>query len=69
MLCRADAFMDVGGFDERVAFNDVDLCMKIGCRGWRVIWTSDVLPEHHEFLSRNDDMSPGKAQRVFSMTV
>ena len=68
MLCRADAFMDVGGFDEhdlKVAFNDVDLCLKIGNRGWRVIWTPDLVAEHHESLSRGDDMSPAKAERFF----
>jgi GT2 family glycosyltransferase len=68
MLCRADVFMDVGGFDEQdlvVAFNDVDLCLKIGARGWHIIWTPDLVAEHHESLSRGDDISPGKAQRFF----
>jgi len=68
MLCRADAFMDVGGFDEQhlmVAFNDVDLCLRIGRQGGRVIWTPDLVAEHHESLSRGDDISPGKAQRFF----
>jgi O-antigen biosynthesis protein len=68
MLCRADVFMDVGGFDEQdlaVAFNDVDLCLKIGSRGWRIVWTPDVVAEHHESLSRGDDISSSKAQRFF----
>jgi len=68
MLCRADVFMDVGGFDERelaVAFNDVDLCLKAGRQGWRVIWTPDMVAEHHESLSRGDDMSDLKARRFF----
>ena len=68
MLCRADAFMNVGGFDERdliVAFNDVDLCLKVGGQGWRVVWTPDVVAEHHESLSRGDDISGQKAQRFF----
>ncbi|MDQ2762186.1 MAG: glycosyltransferase family 2 protein [Pseudomonadota bacterium] len=68
MLCRADVFMDVGGFDEQeltVAFNDVDLCLKVGSRGWHIIWTPDFVAEHHESLSRGDDMAPNKAQRFF----
>ena len=68
MLCRADAFVEVGGFDEHelaVAFNDVDLCLKVGSRGWKVIWTPAVVAEHHESLSRGDDMAPGKAARFF----
>jgi GT2 family glycosyltransferase len=68
MLCRADVFFDVGGFDEQdliVAFNDVDLCLKIGSRGWRVIYTPDLVAEHHESLSRGDDLATGKAERFF----
>lgn len=71
MLCRADVFWDVGGFDERdlaVTFNDVDLCLKIGSRGWHVVWTPDVVAEHHESLSRGDDIAPGKAHRSFYET-
>jgi O-antigen biosynthesis protein len=68
MLCRADVYMAVGGFDEHdlfVAYNDVDLCLKIGSRGWRVVWTPDLVAEHHESMSRGDDISAGKAQRFF----
>jgi GT2 family glycosyltransferase len=68
LLCRADAFLDVGGFDEQelmVAFNDVDLCLKVGKRGWHIIWTPDLVAEHHESLSRGDDISPAKAPRFF----
>lgn len=68
MLCRADAFMEVGGFDEHdlfIAFNDIDLCLKVGALGWRVIWTPAVVAEHHESLSRGDDMAPEKTARFF----
>jgi GT2 family glycosyltransferase len=68
MLCRADVFMDVGGFDEHeliVAYNDVDLCLKAGRLGWHVVWTPEHLAEHHESLSRGDDMAPAKAERFF----
>jgi glycosyltransferase involved in cell wall biosynthesis len=68
MLCRSDVFMDIGGFDEQdlmVAFNDVDLCLKAGARGWQVVWTPALVAEHHESLSRGDDISAQKAQRFF----
>ena len=68
MLCRAQAFREVGGFDEvelAVAFNDVDLCLRVGASGWRVIWTPDLVAEHHESLSRGTDMAPEKAGRFF----
>ena len=68
MLCRADVFMDVGGFDEQeliVAYNDVDLCLKVGRLGWHVVWTPEHVAEHHKSLSRGDDMAPAKAERFF----
>ena len=68
MLCREKAFTEVGGFDEEhlaVAFNDVDLCLKVTQRGWHVIWSPDVVAEHGESLSRGDDLSGRKAERFF----
>jgi len=68
MLCRAEAFRDAQGFDEvelAVAYNDVDLCLKVGARGWRVVWTPTLTAEHHESLSRGDDMAPSKVARFF----
>jgi GT2 family glycosyltransferase len=59
MLCRADSFRKVGGFDETdlpVAYNDVDLCLKLRELGFRVIWTPAVVAEHHESFSRGDDL-------------
>ena len=59
MLCRADAFQEVKGFDEAdlsVAFNDVDLCLKLRRAGFKVIYCADVVAEHHESASRGDDM-------------
>jgi len=60
MLCRADAFQEVKGFDEAdlsVAFNDVDLCLKLRRAGFKVIYCADVVAEHHESASRGDDMN------------
>lgn len=68
MLCRADMFMAVGGFDEHelgIAFNDVDLCLKAAQAGWRIVWTPEMVAEHHESLSRGDDMAPAKVARFF----
>lgn len=66
MLCRTDAFKAVGGFDEAnlaVAFNDVDLCLKLRAAGWRIIYTPDVIAEHQESLSRGSDMEPNVLPR------
>ena len=59
MLTRAEAFHAAGGFDETklaVAFNDVDLCLKIGRAGYRIVFTPAVVAEHHESLSRGSDL-------------
>ena len=66
MLCRRSAFEAVGGFDEmdlQVAFNDVDLCLKVGKAGYRVIWTPRSVAEHRESLSRGNDMQADRRAR------
>jgi GT2 family glycosyltransferase len=66
MLVRRDAFEAAGGFDEdglSVAFNDVDLCMKIRAAGYRIIFSADTVCEHRESLSRGDDFDESKLAR------
>ncbi len=54
MLMRADAFDAVGGFDESIAvgFGDVDICLRAGERGYRVIFTPYAKLVHHESYTR-----------------
>jgi GT2 family glycosyltransferase/SAM-dependent methyltransferase len=55
LMTRADVFHEVGGFDEKtfaVAFNDIDLCLKIREKGYRVIYTPHALLYHHEAFSK-----------------
>lgn len=59
-------FTAVGGLDEEnlaVAFNDVDLCLKLQARGWRNIYVAEARLIHHESKSRGLDDSPEKAAR------
>ena len=68
MLIRADVFRAVGGFDEehlKVAYNDVDLCLKVHDSGHRIVWCADFIAEHHESLSRGSDMRPDQEARFF----
>lgn len=61
-----DKFLAVGGLDEeelKVAFNDVDLCLKLAQRGWRCIWTPYAELYHHESISRGAEDSPEKIAR------
>jgi GT2 family glycosyltransferase len=42
--CLKDVFLSVGGFDEElpIAFNDVDLCVRLRATKWRLIRTPAV---------------------------
>lgn len=66
MLVRRAAFEAVGGFDEAeltIAFNDVDLCVKLRQAGWQIIFTPDAVAEHRESISRGDDFDESKVAR------
>lgn len=69
LLVRKQVFSQVGGLDADhlpVAFNDVDLCLKIREAGWRVVWTPFAELIHHESASRGQDQSPEKQARFAS---
>ena len=66
MLISKKIFDQIGGFDEinlPVAFNDVDLCLKIRDLGYRIVWTPFAELYHHESASRGDDRIPQKQIR------
>jgi O-antigen biosynthesis protein len=54
MMIRTSVWHEVGGMDERlrVAYNDVDLCLRVGERGWRVVYTPYAQLHHAESSSR-----------------
>jgi O-antigen biosynthesis protein len=62
LMTKADVFWQVDGFDEAdfgVAFNDVDLCLKIGSFGYRVLYAPHALLYHHEAFSKTSkDLIP-----------
>ncbi|MCF8367145.1 MAG: glycosyltransferase family 2 protein [Bacteroidales bacterium] len=66
LLVRTTIFDKVGGFDEvnlAIAFNDVDLCLKIREKGYRLVFTPFAQLYHHESVSRGDDLHPDKVDR------
>ena len=68
MLVRASVFHEVGGFDEvgfKVAYNDVDLCLRVRAAGHRVVYCAQMTAVHHESLSRGSDDSPEHEARFF----
>ena len=54
LLMRREAFAAVGGFDEghAVVNNDIDMCLKLWRKGWRVVYTPHATLIHHEMASR-----------------
>jgi GT2 family glycosyltransferase len=61
MLSHQEAFEAVGGFNERdlrVGWNDVDYCLRLGERGYRVVFNPYALLHHVESASRGDDKDP-----------
>ena len=50
LVVRREAFDALGGFNEKlaIAYNDVDLCIRLRKAGWRIIWTPTVELYHHE---------------------
>lgn len=60
MVINRQLFDDVGRFDERlaIAFNDVDLCIRLRALGRRILWTPQVEMVHHESASLGRHDSP-----------
>jgi glycosyltransferase involved in cell wall biosynthesis len=66
LLVRKSAFLQVGGLDEiglKVAFNDVDLCLKLRRAGYRIIWTPYAELYHLESASRGSDFEARNVDR------
>ncbi|MGN6513163.1 MAG: glycosyltransferase family 2 protein [Lysobacteraceae bacterium] len=65
LVVRRASYLQVGGFDERlaVAFNDVDFCLRLRAAGLRNLWTPFAELVHHESASRGRDDSGEKMRR------
>lgn len=67
LLMRKSVFEELGGLDEQafpVAFNDVDLCLRIQQSGRNLIWTAFAKLIHAESASRGKDVSAEKRARA-----
>jgi GT2 family glycosyltransferase len=65
MMMRRNVFYEIGGFDEQlaVAFNDVDLCLRVRERGYRVVYVPHAVLYHFESKTRGADDTPEKVAR------
>ncbi|HHB92136.1 MAG TPA: glycosyltransferase [Thioploca sp.] len=67
LVMRRKIFNEVGGLNEKhlkVAFNDVDLCLRIGKLGYRILWTPYAELYHLESASRGSDNTLKKYLRL-----
>lgn len=66
MLTKAELFAKLQGFNETdlsVAYNDIDLCLRIIASGQKVVWTPKAELYHLESASRPPDRRPEQIAR------
>jgi O-antigen biosynthesis protein len=63
MALRRSVYLEAGGLDEvnfPVGFNDVDFCLRLGERGYAVVWTPFAELYHLESATRGKDHEDAK---------
>ncbi len=68
LVTPRDVFEQMGGLNEsdfKVAYNDIDYCLRVEASGKQVIWTPEAVLYHHESVSRGDDLSDAHVERYF----
>ena len=66
LVIRKSTYQSLGGLDEanlKVAFNDVDFCLRLREAGYRNVWTPHAELFHYESATRGEDLSPEKKAR------
>ena len=68
MLMRRGVWEEMGGLDREfaVAYNDVDLCMRVRKAGYLIVWTPFAELYHEESKNRGADDTPEKQRRFRS---
>ncbi|MEM1295029.1 MAG: glycosyltransferase family 2 protein [Verrucomicrobiota bacterium] len=68
LVVNRQKYLDVGGLDEEafaVAYNDVDLCLKLNEAGYRTLYTPFARLFHHESASRGEaEQTPERKEKV-----
>ena len=65
MLVKREVYDKVGGLNEdlKVAFNDVDFCLRIREAGYRIVYNPYAMMKHYESKSRGYEDDPEKISR------
>ncbi len=69
LLTVRSLYVALGGLNEKrlkIAFNDVDYCLRVRQAGLRVVWTPHALLYHFESRSRGKDETPTQKRRAKS---
>lgn len=69
LVIQKSIYEEVGGLDAqnlKVAFNDVDFCLRVRQAGYRNVWTPYAELFHHESATRGTDVAPEKKARFQS---
>ena len=66
MMLSKKVFEQANGFDENfaVAYNDVDLCLRLRQAGYLIVYNPDVLAYHYESKTRGQDDTLAKRKRA-----
>jgi GT2 family glycosyltransferase len=66
MMVKKSIYKELGGLNEidlKIAFNDVDFCLRLLKRGYLNIFTPYCEAYHHESISRGLEDNPQKVER------
>jgi glycosyltransferase involved in cell wall biosynthesis/putative flippase GtrA len=66
LVLRRSIFLEAGGFDEenlKIAYNDIDFCLRLREMGYRNVWTPYAEAYHHESATRGYEDTPEKQAR------
>ncbi|HIH2651401.1 TPA: glycosyltransferase family 2 protein [Burkholderia cenocepacia] len=67
LVVRRSLYRQLGGLNEddlKVAFNDVDFCLRVRQAGYAVVWTPHAVLYHHESATRGSDDTAEKMARA-----
>ncbi len=66
LAIRRAVWRQVGGLEQeqlRVAWSDIDLCLRVREAGYRVLWDPEATLVHHEMATRGQDVSLSQQAR------
>jgi GT2 family glycosyltransferase len=66
LMVRRQVFDEVGGFDERyrIAYSDIEMCLRIHARGYRIVYTPFARLRHDEGATRGGVFPPSDTRRA-----